>query len=57
MKKAEKDLIRERSRLINNKLGGLQDPKEEIVREISEQLPSNMSKRVLAHDDSSRERI
>ena len=57
IKKAEKDLLRERIRLINNKLGRLQDRKVELVREINKQLPSNVSKHcVLALDESSRER-
>ena len=56
IKKAEKDLIREIIRLINNNLGGLQDRKEELVREINEQLPSILSKHVFSHLTRVRER-
>ena len=55
IKKAEKDLIREII-LINNNLGGLQDRKEELVREINKQLPSNVSKHVFSHLTKVRER-
>ena len=40
---------KERIILINNKLGVLQDRKEEILREIKEQLPINVSKHVFSH--------
>ena len=56
IKKAEKGLITERIRLINNKIGRLLDRKEEIVREINEQLPSNVSKHVFSHLTRVRER-
>ena len=56
IKKAEKDLLRERIPLINNKLGRLQDRKVELVREINKQLPSNVSKHVFSHLTRVRER-
>ena len=42
IKKAEKALIRERMRLINNNLGGLENQKVRITREINEQLPTHV---------------
>ena len=49
IKKAEKDLMRERIRLINNKLGGLENQKVRITREVNEQLPSNVCTHVFSH--------